>query len=287
MSAELVNFSTAMHSRMPVREYRSIAATNITLLKELRRSPLHYLHRRSHAKESNALRLGTAAHVAVLEPERFDTQFAIWGRRASSGNLCPRNGRHWEEFQRIAAGKEIITSDDAERALQIQAAVRNDVVAMRYLEAGDPEVVMTWTIRGRPCKGRADWLTVVDNQWTVVGLKTARDARPLQFGNACARLGYHLQWSWYHDGFQFIKAECPRLVEIVVEPEPPYPVVTYTVPDDVIQQGRDEYMVLLEQLERCEASGVWPGPAEGEIPVSLPSWVYEANDDLSELGLEE
>lgn len=276
-----------IRSRIPYEEYRALPGTSITGLKEIRRSPLHYRYALAHPKEAPPLRLGTAAHVATLEPERFDRQFAIWSRRSEkSGNLCPRNGQWWDAFQAENAGKSVITIDEAEHAMAIQKAVRSDPTAAKYLQAGDPEVTLQWTIRGRPCKGRADWITSIDERPFLVGLKTARDCRPFIFGNAAARLGYHLQWAYYFDGYDFITGLQPGMVEIVVEPAPPYAVVVYEIPDEVIQQGRDEYMVLLEQLEDCERSKSWPGPAVGEQILTLPSWVYEAHDDLSELGLE-
>lgn len=281
------NFVPCIRSRVPADEYSALPGTSITRLKELRRSPQHYRYALAHPKESTALRLGTAAHVAVLEPERFDRQFAIWSRRSEkTGNLCPRNGQHWDAFQADHIGKSIITMDEAEEALAIQCAVRSNATAMKYLQVGDPEVTLQWTIRGRLCRGRADWLTFIDGVPWLVGLKTARDCRHFIFGSAAAKLGYHLQWAFYFDGYDFITDVRPRVAEIVVESAPPYAVVVYLIPEDIIQQGRDEYMVLLERLEECERANDWPGPAVGEEILTLPTWVYEQHDDLSELGLE-
>lgn len=280
-------FEIGIRSRVPVAEYRALPGTSITRLKELRRSPLHYRYALAHPKETTALRLGTAAHVAVLEPERFSSQFAIWARRSEkTGNLCPKNGQWWEAFQGENVGRDIISIDEAESALAIQKAVRADPDAMKYLEQGDPEVTLQWTLHGRPCKGRVDWLTWIDGRPYLVGLKSARDCREYIFGYAAWKLAYHLQWAYYFDGYGFIKEENPGVKEIVVESAPPHAVAVYNVTDDIIQQGRDEYMVLHEQLEECERSGEWPGPVRGETNLTLPTQAYASNDDLSELGLE-
>jgi hypothetical protein len=280
-------FDTGIRSRVPFAEYRALPGASITRLKELRRSPLHYRYALAHPKETDALRLGTAAHVAVLEPERFASQFAIWSRRSEkTGNLCPKNGKWWKSFQSENVGRDVISIDDAEFAMKIQAAVRSDHDAMRYLEQGEPEVTLQWTVRGRQCKGRVDWLTWIDGRPYLVGLKTARDCRHFIFGNAAAKLGYHLQWAYYFDGYEFIKDVQPGVKEIVVENTPPHAVAVYNIPDDIIQQGRDEYLVLHDQLEQCELDGKWPGPSLGETDLTLPTWVYQAHDDISELGLE-
>jgi hypothetical protein len=291
MSAQLqAAIDVGIRSRVPWDEYITIEGTSISRLKELRRSPQHYAYRLEHPKESPAMALGTAAHTAVLEPERFSTQFAVWTRRSEkTGNLCPRNGQFYEAFELENPGKTIITADEFALATQIAAAVRTNPIAMRYLERGDPEVTMQWLIGdGHPCRARADWLTRVDDVPHVVGLKTARDCRLFKFGHQAAVLGYHLQWGFYYDGFMAIKKCEPRMIEIVVESEPPHAVAVYSIPQDIIDQGRDEYQALMLRLAECESTGHFPGPQEAEEPLSLPSWVYgETTDDLTELGLEQ
>ncbi len=278
--------ATCIRSRVPWDEYVELPGSSITKLKELRRSPQHYRYRLTHPKETTPLTLGKGSHCAVLEPERFGRDYAIWSRRTESGNLAPRNGKWWDAFKIEHEGRSIITEDEYADVLAIQAAVRGNEDAMRYLAVGDPEVTLQWTIWGRPCKGRVDWLTNIDGEPVLVGLKTSRDCRHFAFGAQAAKLSYHLQWAYYFDGFEGITNKRPKVVEIVVENEAPHAVVVYVIPDDIIQQGRDEYMVLLEQLAECERTNTWPGPAIGEQFLTLPSWIYETNDDISELGLE-
>lgn len=279
---------TRIQSRVPWEDYLALPGASITRLKELRRSPLHYRHRLQHPKETPALSLGRAAHCAVLEPERFDRDHAVWKRRTRSEAMAPRNGKAWEEFKAEHDGKTILTADEYEEAMAMQAAIRGNPDAMRYLEQGDPEVTMQWMARGLTCKGRIDWLTHADGRVVIVGLKTARDCRPFQFGNQAARLGYHLQWAYYKDGYEAITGNRDvKMVEIVVEPEAPHAQVVYEIPEDVMLQGFDEYMALLEILEECERNNAWPGPSPGEQILTLPSWAYPSDEDLSDLGLEQ
>lgn len=276
---------TRIKSRVPFTDYVAMPALNISRLKELKRSPLHYQWYLRHPKESKALTLGTAAHTATLEPERFASQFAIWNRRVDSGNLAPRRGKEWDAFRETNAGLDIITEDEANVALNIASCIRRNPDVAPLLEAGEPEVTMSADLHGWKAKGRVDWWTTVDGEVILVGLKTARDCRPFQFGAQAARLGYHLQWAWYHDLFTAITGRVPKLKEIVVESEEPHACVVYRVPEDVIEQGRDEYMELLGTLADCEAKNVWPGPCPGEQNVTLPSWVYESADELGDLEL--
>lgn len=274
-----------IQSRVPNDDYRAIDAINITLLKELKRSPQHFRHARTTPKVSKPLTLGSAAHCATLEPERFGRDYAIWSYRTESGRMSPRTGKRWDEFCLAHADRTIITEDESCEALAIAQTVRADPVAAKYLAAGEPEVTMQWSLAGRPCKGRVDWLTLQETD-VLVGLKTARDCRPFIFGAAAAKLGYHLQWAWYFDGFVAATGRTPRMIEIVVESAAPYAVAVYVIPDDILAQGREEYEDLLQQLALCESRNEWPGPAETELVLSLPSWVYGTDEDISELGLE-
>ena len=276
-----------IESRVPAADYFARSALNISRLKELRRSALHYRYAVDHPKVSAAMTLGTAAHCATLEPERFERDFVTWDRRTESGRAAPRTGKAWDAFVAEAAGRTVLTADEVATARAIAAAVRSDAVAGKYLESGEPEVTIEWETNGRACKGRADWITHLDGDPALVGLKTARDCRHFAFGSIAARLGYHLQWAFYFDGFEAATGKAPRMVEIVVESAPPHAVVVYVVPEDVIAQGRDEYLQLMERLAVCEREDYWPGPAETEQIISLPSWVYGTDEDVSELGLEE
>jgi hypothetical protein len=281
-----------IRANVSFEEYSKMPAVSITRLKELGRSPLHYRFRLDNPKESAAMSLGTAAHMATLEPMRFTTEVAVWTQRTESGSMSPRRGKAWESFQDEHKGKLLLSPSEHELAQDIASAVRGHEIARQYLSDGSPEVSMIWeTVLADqtvvPCKGRADWLTELDGRPHLVGLKTARDCRPFQFGAAAARYGYHLQWAFYTDGFQALTGTLPRVIEIVVESDPPHAVVVYEIPEDVLEQGRDEYLRLLDVLVECERTGRWPGPApEREQVLTLPSWVYGSEDDISELGLE-
>jgi hypothetical protein len=270
----------------PFDEYSAIRAVSATRLKELARSPLHYQYRLAVPKESAAMRLGTAAHMATLEPHRFAEEIAVWAQRTESGSMSPRRGKAWESFCSEHAGKLILTEEEFSDAASMSAAVRGEPLAMRYLCEGDAEVSMVWEYGNRACKGRADWITTIDGETVIVGLKTARDCRPFQFGAAAARLGYPLQWAFYQDGYAAITGQSARMVEIVVESEAPHAVVVYQIPDDVLEYGRDEYKRLISILDECEEAKSWPGPCETEQVLTLPSWIYGSEDDITELGLE-
>jgi hypothetical protein len=272
---------------MPWDEYAALPGASITRLKELKRSPLHYKHALTHPREGRALTIGSAGHCAILEPERFDRDHAVWAERTEGGAMAPRKGKKWDAFIAANDGKRVITEDEHNLVIGMQHAVRTHPNAMRYLGDGDPEVSMRWMNGARLCKGRVDWITTADGVRVLVGLKTSRDARHFAFASQAARLGYHLQWAFYFDGYHAITGTVARVVEIVVEQLPPHAVSVFTIPHDIIEQGREEYAGLFAVLAECEATRSWPGPVPVEEDLTLPSWVYGSeDDDVSELGLE-
>jgi hypothetical protein len=275
-------FVPGIRPHVPFETYQAMEGLNASLLKEMRHSPRMFRYRRQNPKTTKSMVFGTGGHCAVLEPDRFGSDFAVWDRRTDAGKSAPRTGQHWEAFQREHAGQTVLTADEHAKVMSLQMAVRGDRDAMRYLGRGEPEVSMQWLHNGRPCKARPDWLT---RDWIdgngerqtrpcLVGLKSSRDCRPFQFGRQAANLGYHLSWGYYYDGFKALTGEEPKVVEIVVDAEPPHCVVVYEVPDEVLQLGCEEYLALIEKLDECERTNTWPGPVSGEQPLVLPAYVY-------------
>lgn len=283
-----------IHAHVPFAQYVGQPGMNISRLKWMRFSPQHYQHQLKQPIDNDTLRAGRVSHCAVLEPAAFDTRYVVWERISDKGNLCPRNGQYWDAFvaQALKDKREPISIDDRANALAIQKAVHAEPAAMTYLQDGNAEVSMSWSMHGRACKGRLDWLILPCERHprpTIVGLKSAPDVRHFVFGAHAVRMGYHLQWAWYFDGFRSQFGEAPQMVEIVVEKKPPHAVAVYRITGDIIAQGREEYEQLLQVLDDCEATGVWPGPTGGiEQDLSLPTWAYTQapTDDLSELELE-
>lgn len=284
-----MTFETGIYPVVPFDRYSGVEAVNVSNLKEMARSALHYRYRCEHQKESKAFTMGRAAHAAILEPERFDREYAVWDQLTDAGRLRPRIGKDYEAFARANDGKTIIKPDEYRFAIAVRSAVRAKPVAKKYMRAGKPEVSMFWNDAETRtvCKGRVDWITHVDGIETIVGLKTAADLSPRAFSQQADRLLYYLQWSYYYDGYSTITGKEPRMVEIAVEGEPPHDVVVYIIPPEVIEFGREEYRSLLVKLDDCERSRRWPGRADNEVLFELPAYrMQDDDDDVGDLELQ-
>ncbi len=272
---------------MPHGEYNRVSRVNWSSLKHLSRSPAHYRHQlMQHGADTVARKLGRAVHLATLEPERFASDCAIW-----TGGV--RRGRAWDAFVAANAGRELLKEDEQEHCLAVQAAVRNDAKAAKYLAGGQGEVTMFWThsvpaLGALPgysmdCKGRIDFKA---NLGAIVDLKTTRNASPSGFAKEAWNYRYHTQAAYYVDGYEAATGERLPYVIVAVENEAPHMVQVYRVPDHILDVGRDEYRDLLSQLNHCRKNAAWPGYSDGELELELPRWAMDIADDEDVTGLD-
>jgi hypothetical protein len=128
--------------------YHAHPAVSKSHLDLIARSPLHYWARyldpnRIAPEPSPQMRLGTALHTHVLELSRWDEEIAVapaMDRRTKAGKEA------WQAFQDDAAGKTVITADDAEQVMAMgRAVMRHPAAAMLLGLPGKAETTHMWT----------------------------------------------------------------------------------------------------------------------------------------------
>jgi hypothetical protein len=266
---------------LPYEEYARIDAVNYSSLKHMMRSPKHYRWHKDHPMPpTEPMKLGAATHTVMLEPERAG-DFAVYDGI--------RRGKEWDAFCADHGDKQILTVAQMKGLVSMSVAIRQSPLAMKYLGApGASEVTIVWRDKAShiDCKGRVDKLATIDGRRIIVDLKSCRDARPFKFGNEAYRLGYHIQDALYRGGLYYLTGELLDVVKIAIENVPPYDVVVYEVPDEVLQKGHDDYAFLVKTLQECDRLNEWPGAYEQMQQLSLPTYAYgEEVDDLSDLQL--
>jgi hypothetical protein len=261
-------------------EYEQIPATNWSSLRSMRVSPKQYAHDLTAAREdTEALRIGLAAHSFLLEPDTFRERYCCYRDSKSKGEGARKK---WEQFQADNADKVILSPDEFDRAMGAATAVLGHPVASSFFVGGCTEMVVTWTDKetGIACKARVD-------QWLrhLVEFKTTRSIQPHMFRVDAARMGYHAQIAWYWDALKQHGVELePGAILVTVHSEPPHDVVPYSVSEHVIEVGRTIYRELLIKLKRCQETGCWPGISDELIDFDLPEWAYPKDDMKLTMG---
>lgn len=295
-------------------QYEDLKGINYSTLKAIwADSPKHYrLLLEEGRKATDALEFGVAAHVALLEPARFEDVYIVepeWGgvtaaagisKEEAKENKTRRNewwseqsgttitsGTAWDEWRRANTDRQYVTAAWKWRCDQIVASCRANKHIRHYIEQpGRVEGTITWIDRdtGLACKARFDRLMA----GALFGLKSAARAKPRIFMTQAARLGYHLQWAYYYDGLAASGIDVREVVEAVVESDKPFDSYLMDIPEYVLEAGRDEYKQALRTLSDCLMRDEWPGYVPGgRIIFDLPKWAlpWDDEDDASGLGL--
>lgn len=256
-------------ANVPEEVYRPAPYYSQSFLTEVRRSPAHAQASKQNPKEPTPdMLLGTYAHCAILEPERFEEHFVI-------GPDVSRATKEWKAFVAEHPNDTILKPDEFETINQMFRAVMAHPEASRLLTGGQSEHSAFWIdpISGLRCKARYDYVHM--NKGIIVDLKTTKDASQRAFERSCVDRGYHRQSAFYLDGFNLLTGQqTDMFVHVLVEKEPPYAVGVYVLDNGALDKGRHEILQLLETVKQCEKSGKWPAYSDRIQAATLPPWAW-------------
>jgi hypothetical protein len=268
-----------------VTDYYQIPYESASGLKSILTSPkLYRYYRDNDTVETDPMRLGTAAHCAVLEPRLYNARFAIWSERADSGKMSPRskNNSKWTGFLASNADREILTEDQDRDARAIASAVMAHPGAARLLEEGRAEVPIMWEHRGVACKSKLDWM----HPDCIVDLKTTRSLAT--FASQAARARIPFQMAMYQAAVAYeCEGSTPPARLIVVENQPPFDVAVFRVPEDTLAVGRRDMERAFDLLLHCRERNEWPGLGAEELELVLPAWADISDDEEWEVDVKE
>lgn len=262
-------------------DYRADPAVNWSALKHIATSPREYLYRATHAKqETAAMRDGSAAHCAALEPDEFPRRYVLW-----EGGV--RRGKAWDEFARVNEAKTILTAPEYAKALAIRDAVRANPAAATIIAACKTEVTLKWTDpeTGIGCKARPDLL----GGGYLADLKTTRTIDRRLFQRTAADMDYFGQLGFYAMGAEANGIEVARVAIVAVESgeDTPHDTVVFTIPGPTLDEGKERARRLLDKLAECIATDEWPGRYPEPEPLDTPPWYLydpETEDEIEVLS---
>lgn len=236
----------------------------------IERSPAHlkYYLENPIIADTTAFKMGRLIHCAVLTPDLISTEYAIKPDSIDRRTKCGK--AEWEEFQRIVADREVITTQEMATANAVRSSLLENTKVAQILNVGHPEVTNFWhePETGEKCKGRADWIHGSQGS-LLVDLKTCEDASPAAFAKSVINYRYDVQAAHYCEGF-----DIDKFVFIAVEKKPPYAVALYVVDDQLLERGQYLRMKNLRTYSGCKNTGTWPAYRNEIQPLDIPAWAW-------------
>ena len=264
------------------QDYHANAAISHSKLEVFRRRPQLY-YRRYVAKTipsepaSAAMRVGSALHCTVLEPDKWAHEFAVkpeLDRRTKEGK------EKWAQFEEMHAGKTLLDQDEAAQVLRMRSAIHENHAAAVLLNRGRPE--LTWRTQGAlDLQCRTDWFNpdgcdLTNGRPYIADIKTTESLSGEDFGSferTVFKYGYHRQAGFY----------LPLVTEITggpvfdfffiaVEKVEPFGVAVYRISDAACALGQDETLDDLRRLKRCYETQEWPNIDSTVRELGVPAW---------------
>lgn len=252
---------------MPAADYHARRSLSKSGLDQFRRSPAHFrAWQDGQAKQepTPAMEFGTAAHMAVLEPELFIQKYTKF-----SGDKRTKEGKvDWNNI--IYSGKTPLSEDQWECVNRVAASVHAHPAAAQLIHGIEPETSWFDNWNGIEVKARLDGI----GDDYIIDLKTTQDASPSAFAKSVAQFRYHVQAAWYQriTGIR-------RFVFIAAEKEPPFGIACYELDQQAIDLGNEIIDAQLATFRECQALNSWPCYSSATETLSLPAWALKNNEN--------
>jgi hypothetical protein len=275
----------------PELEYFRWEAVNQSLLTKVRNgTPKEAWHYKNEPpKETDSQGLGSALHIAMLEPH-------LWEEKVVEGLDFDRKGKakqlKHEIFAAENAGKIILRPKEMEQCRAMEERMRGSVLMMEIIEApGLVEVAVVWDDEetGLRCKARYDGLKTWRGHNVIFDVKsTASALDDKSIDKTIGKWGYDIQAAFYLDGANAL-SEAERIFIFGFVQSPPknnpnkYVDCRGVQPDPTcLYEGRHKYKRAMRQWAKCVESGEYPGYGNEIYYASLPKWDQVAEQEMND-----
>jgi hypothetical protein len=219
-------------------------------LKAFAKSPAHYRESILTPRTTTLpMRMGSLVDMLLLTPEREPIVYP-----------GERRGNAWLAFAERHAGRDVYTTAEYERAVEVVHVVRDKRFVREYLGICDPErraqVPLRWQTQGVPRSTRGvDVLT----RGMLVDLKFTASAQPSILGWHMQRMHWHAQLADYADACAQNGISLPGGVFLLaIESSAPYATTAVRMTESALAAGAKCISAWVEQYKSCAAAGVWP-----------------------------
>ncbi len=221
-----------------------------------------------HPEEpTDSMNLGTAIHLAFLQPELCESRLAWF-----SGDL--RSNAAKSEYAALeVSGKIILRDKDRFNFQGILTALKlNEDVQDILKNEAEKELSIFSPYADVQLKGCLDWLGLYNGTPHIVDLKTCQDASPIGFAKEVLDRKYHVKMALYKTILEELEYENVQCMWIAAESKPPWQIAVYRPDEVMLKKGQLKFKYLLTEFLKCKESGQWPGYRAGIQELELPPY---------------
>ena len=215
-------------------------------------SPRKYYFERFEKKEKDDGRhfsIGSGVHELILEPELFKTNYIV----APKIDKRTKEGKaQFNEFQASAQGKTILFEDEMEMIIKMaENALKNETLTELMRDSyRELSCYTTDEKTGLKLRMRPD--SIAKSKSTIVDVKSCLDSSLKRFKGDVYNYGYSISAAFYMD---FIGRE--NYVFAAIEKQAPYQIALYSLCDEMIEYGRQQYRIGLDLLKWSIDNNYW------------------------------
>ena len=269
-------------------EYFAFDAVSRSRLLAWMKSPMHFFEHES-PKETKAMRLGSAFHLAISDKSEFDKRYVRFEKPVPGSNMNKsENKQAWNEIEESGA-LPMMPNDYDMLGGMIESIKNHPTVSHILSQVGVSEQGLFWTHEcGIKCKIKPDFHFISSKSGRVVPVdfKTCTDASEAGFIRACRDYALEFQDGFYSKGLEALYPgrEIGDFLFVMIEKTPTgkgtYPIGIYKIEgwqrDDVQTYINFSLCEIAKWKEEKRELFGYADPKQGHkgiVTVELPNYV--------------
>lgn len=229
--------------------------------------------------QSKAIKdMGTACHLAILEPEDFE-KLVVRGPK-------DRRSNKWTDREEACKldGRLLLVQKDFDNVIAMRDAIHANAFINGIITGGkrmvEASAYFIDDVTGELCRVRPDlWREDIG---VMLDVKSTRSASSDEFARSVSGYGYHAQEAFYSDGWSALGKNVNGFLFMAFEKESPFAFKVYELPPSIVEEGRIAMRKALDAYHTCRETNSWPAYGEEVEELSFKRWQYRHTEAPAE-----
>jgi len=284
---------------IPEAGYHQCPGVSKSQLVHMKKTYNHFKHAQNNQKDpSDAMVLGSATHIKILEPKRYKEEVVVMDldKRSSEGKVAAALNSI------VNAGRMVIDSDDQSRILGMEESLKKHPVIPSIIKESQFETSLFWKNElGSLSRGRADGMIMepskslakllsectpyteeqVLESVILWDLKTTDSAAEEDFVRKVYDQDYHVQAAYYSSGVTNLTGRPVIFIFVAVESSGVFQCDYHILGEADIELGQKTYMKWLTKLDEHKKNPKkWGGYAiQKQRFAALPRYAFAREEE--------